>query len=131
MDLDTHEENHSASVLVFLWILLASFLPVVGRFHEGKAVYSFNGAFSYIDRGVLFVRIQRSDEVQEESWRPVSLEEAFEVSNDLRRRGKRAQKATEKVRAEPSKNSVFGMPGIKPKRNKTHALGNHACLTPI
>ena len=38
---------------------------------------------------------------------------------------------TEKVRAEPSKNNVFGMPGIKPKRNKTHALGNHACLTPI
>ena len=65
------------------------FLPVVGRFYEGKVVYSFNGALSYIDRGVLFMRTQRSDKVQEESWRPMSLEEAFGVSNDLRQRGKR------------------------------------------
>ncbi len=26
---------------------------------------------------------------------------------------------------------MLGIPGIKPKRNKTQALGNQACFTPI
>ena len=36
-----------------------------------------------------------------------------------------------KVNPEPTKKRVFGIPGINPKRNKTHALGSQACLTPI
>ena len=38
---------------------------------------------------------------------------------------------TKKVKPEPSKKRVLGIPGINPKRNKTQALGNQACLTPI
>ena len=38
---------------------------------------------------------------------------------------------TKKVKPEPIRNKVLGIPGINPKRNSTHALGNHACLTPI
>ena len=68
------------------------FLPLAGRFHEGKAVYAFHGALAYLERGVLFVRAQGGGGGgDDEVWRPMTLEEGFAAGEGIRKRKRQRQ----------------------------------------
>ena len=77
------------------------FLPLPGRFHEGKAVYTFHGALAYLERGVLFVRAQGGrgggDDME---WRPMTLEEGYAVGEAIRKQKVKSQNSRSQQRSQ-------------------------------
>lgn len=49
------------------------FMPVVGKRHEGKQLYTFGRIVIYIDRGVVFVQ-------GEKTWVPTSLQSLIDMA---------------------------------------------------
>ncbi|GIX80022.1 tuftelin-interacting protein 11 [Caerostris extrusa] len=49
------------------------FMPVSGRYQEGKQVYRFGSSLLYLDRGVIFVFNQKT-------WVPTSLQSLLDTA---------------------------------------------------
>jgi len=49
------------------------FMPVIGKRHEGKQLYTFGRIVIYIDRGVVFVQ-------GEKTWVPTSLQSLIDMA---------------------------------------------------
>lgn len=52
------------------------FMPVPGKKHDGKTVYTFGAQTIYIDRNVLFVHSPSG----KSGWVPISLDNLLEMS---------------------------------------------------